>query len=157
MSRNAGSAGALRAIHLSVVVSDLERFLQFYCQGVGFRELLRLEQGQDVAPIGQFDGEVRFTSALVTRDGMVLQIIKWPKPDTIPANGTKPLNERGLTHIGIAVEGIDRATAALVAPGGSVIDATRTRFKGEHVAMVLDPDGTRIEIERVDNLPEIVA
>ncbi len=157
MSKSTGAAGVLRAIHLSVVVSDLERSLRFYREGLGFRELMRLEQGQEVAPIGQFEGEVRFISALVMRDGMVLQIITWPAPGTIAAKGTKRLNECGLTHIGIAVEDVDHAIAALVALGGSVIEATRTRLEGADVVMMLDPDGTRIEIERVDNLPDFAA
>jgi glyoxylase I family protein len=157
MSKGTGSAGVLRAIHTSVVVSDFERSLQFYCEGLGFRELFQLEQGQEVAAIGQFDGDVHFTSAIVARDGMVLQIISWPVPGIVRPSGVKPLNECGLTHIGIAVEDVDEATAALVALGGSVIEATRTRLEGADVVMMLDPDGTRIEIERVDNLPEMVA
>lgn len=153
MDNVAGTAGVLRAIHASLVVSDLERSLRYYCEGLGFSELLRMEMGQEVASIGQFQGEVRFNSALVTRDGMVLQIIHWPVPGVTHPLDVKPLNECGLTHIGIAVEDVDKALEALAKLGGTVIEGTRTRLEGADVVMTLDPDGMRIEIERVDNLP----
>jgi hypothetical protein len=108
--------------------------------------------GQEVASIGQLKGEVRFRSVLVSRDGLVLQIINWPAPGVTRPRAPKALNEAGLTQIGIAVEDVDKAIEALVRLGGSVIEGTRTQLDGADVVMTLDPDGTRIEYERVDNL-----
>ena len=155
MDNEAGTAGVMQAVHVSIVVSDLEQSLRYYCEGLGFRELMRMEMGQEVANIGQLEGEVRFNSVLVSRDGLVLQIINWPSPGVIHPPGVKPLNECGLTHIGIIVEDVDKALDALVRLGGSVIEASRTRLEGADVVMTLDPDGTRIEIERVDNPPTL--
>jgi catechol 2,3-dioxygenase-like lactoylglutathione lyase family enzyme len=153
METNSGTAGVQRAVHVSLVVSDLDRSLRYYCEGLGFEELLRMEMGQEVASVGLLEGEVRFSSVLVSRDGLVLQIIHWPSPGVTSPPGAKPLNECGLTHIGIVVDDVDRAVASLVKLGGSVIEGSRTRLEGADVVMTLDPDGTRIEIERVDNLP----
>lgn len=153
METNAGTAGVRRAVHVSLVVSDLERSLRYYCEGLGFEEVLRMEMGQEIASVGLLEGEVRFNSALVTRDSLVVQIIHWPSPGVIPAPGVKPLNQCGLTHFGIVVEDVDKAVEALVKLGGSVIEGSRTRIEGADIVMTLDPDGTRIEIERVDNLP----
>lgn len=149
-----GTAGVVRAIHVTVVVADFEKSLRYYGEGLGFQEVHRLEAGQEVAPIGQFQGEVRYQSALLSRDGIVLQIANWPVPGVTPIHGVKPLNESGLTHIGIAVEDVDKAIAALIKLGGSEIEGTRTRLEGADVVMMLDPDGTRIEIERVDAFME---
>lgn len=151
MDSNAGTAGVLRAIHVSLVVSDLERSLRYYCEGLGFRELHRMEMGQEVASIGLIEGEVRFNSVLVHRDNLILQLITWPSPGVTNPTGIKPLTESGLTHIGILVEDVDKALDALVKLGGSVIDGTRTKLEGADVVMTLDPDGTRVEIERVEN------
>jgi glyoxylase I family protein len=153
MNDNPGTAGVRRAVHVSLVVTDLERSLRYYCEGLGFREVLRMEMGQEVANVGQFDGEVRFQSVLVARDGLVLQIANFPQPGVTAQTGVKPLNEAGLTHIGIVVEDVDAALEALVELGGTVIEASRTRLEGADVVMTLDPDGTRIEIEWVNNLP----
>ena len=153
MDKNPGTAGVERAVHVSLVVSNLEKSLRYYCEGLGFQELLRMEMGQEVASIGQIEGEVRFNSVLVTRDGLVIQIINWPSPGVTSPPGVKPLNECGLTHIGIVVEDVDKAVDALVKLGGSVIEGSRTKLEGADVVMTLDPDGTRIEIERVDNVP----
>lgn len=153
MENISGSAGVRRAIHVTLVVSDLERSLRYYCEGLGFEELYRIEAGQEVAAVGLFEGEVRFNSVLVGRDGLVLQIVHFPSPGVTGSPGVKPLNECGLTHIGIVVEDVGRAVEALVKLGGSVIDGTRTRIEGADIVMTLDPDGTRIEIERVDCLP----
>lgn len=153
MTESPGTAGVQRAVHVSLVVSDLERSLRYYCEGLGFSEILRMEMGQEVANIGQFEGEVRFNSVLVSRDGMVVQIIHWPLPGVTAPPGVKPLNQAGLTHFGIVVEDVDKALAALVKLGGTVIEGTRTKLDGADVVMTLDPDGTRIEIERVDHLP----
>jgi glyoxylase I family protein len=153
MADSPGTAGVMRAVHVSLVASDLERSLRYYCEGLGFRELMRMEMGQEVASVGQFEGEVRFHSVLVSRDDLVLQIINWPLPGVTAPPGVKPLNESGLTHIGIIVEDVDKALEALVKLGGTVIEASRTRLEGADIVMTLDPDGTRIEIERVDNPP----
>lgn len=153
MENNAGTVGVRRAVHVSLAVSDLERSLRYYCEGLGFQELLRMEMGQEVANVGQFDGEVSFRSVLVTRDGLVLQIANFPSPGATAQPGIKPLNQCGLTHIGIIVEDVDNALEALVKLGGTVIEGSRTRLEGADIVMTLDPDGTRIEIERVDNLP----
>jgi len=148
-----GTAGVRRAVHVSLAVSDLERSLRYYCEGLGFRELHRIEAGQEVASVGLFQGEVRFNSVLVGRDGLVLQLAHFPVPGMTGAPGVKPLNECGLTHLGIVVDDVDKAVEALVRLGGSVIEGTRTQIEGADIVMTLDPDGTRIEIERVDNLP----
>ena len=153
MDNGGGTAGVRRAVHVSLVVSDLERSVRYYCEGLGFQELLRMEMGQEVASVGLLEGEVRFHSVLVSRDGLVLQIIHWPMPGVSCPADVKPLNECGLTHIGIVVEDVDRALEALARLGGSVIEGSRTKLEGADVVMTLDPDGTRIEIERVDNLP----
>lgn len=153
MDEYAGTAGVMRAVHVTVVASDLERSLRYYCEGLGFRELLRMEMGQEVANVGRIEGEVRYTSALIARDGLVLQIASWPSPGVTAAPGVKPLNQCGLTHIGIIVADVDKAIAELVKLGGTVIAESRTQLEGADVVMTLDPDGTRIEIERVDNLP----
>ena len=153
MGSIAGTAGVVRAIHVSLVVSDLERSLRYYSEGLGFRELSRMEMGQEVAAIGQIEGEVRFNSVLVRRDNLVLQLITWRSPGVTNPPGIKPLTESGLTHIGIIVEDIGKALDALVKLGGSVIAGTRTKLEGAEVVMTLDPDGTRVEIERVENIP----
>jgi catechol 2,3-dioxygenase-like lactoylglutathione lyase family enzyme len=155
MDSNTGSAGVLRTAHVSLVVSNLERSLRYYCEGLGFRELFRMEMGQEVATVGLIEGEVRFNSVLVGRDGLVLQIITWPSPGVTHPPGVKPLTESGLTHIGIIVEDVDKALDALVKLGGSVIPGTRTKLEGADIVMTLDPDGTRIEIERVENVPHL--
>jgi hypothetical protein len=54
---------------------------------IGLRDLFRLEKGQEVARIGQFVGDVHFTSAIVIRHGVALQIITWPAPGVLPLKG----------------------------------------------------------------------
>ena len=55
--------------HVGLCVSDLERSLRFYCDGLGFEPGARFEVGSDFGPTLEVAGDVAVTSQFVVRDG----------------------------------------------------------------------------------------
>jgi len=135
--------------HLCICVSDLERSLRFYCDGLGFTRNESFRIGTDMAPLVQIDGELELTSVYLGLSGVRLELWHFTEPHAAhPA--PRPMNTVGLTHFAIRVDDIDAAIARAEANGGRCLPSTRTRadtdgFKSE-IVYVLDPDGVRVEL-----------
>ncbi len=135
--------------HLCICVSDLERSLRFYCDGLGFVRNEGFSIGSDMAPLVQIDGELALTSVYLGLSGVRLELWHFEQP---PAErpAQRPMNSIGLTHFAIRVDDIDAAIARAEAHGGRCLRSTRTRadtdgFRSD-IVYVLDPDGVRVEL-----------
>jgi len=68
---------------------------------------------------------------------------------TAPLHHAAGAERLGLTHIAISLgseQAVDRLTAALRADGYTVVDAPRRTGDGYYESVVLDPEGTRLEL-----------
>ena len=103
--------------HLCICVSDLERSLRFYCDGLGFRRNETFRIGSEMAPLIQLDGEVALTSVYLGMSGVRLELWHFEHP---PAERPmpRPMNSIGLTHFAIRVDDIDATIARAEAHGG---------------------------------------
>lgn len=148
MPEATGSAGVIRAAHVSLVVADLERSLRFYGDGLGFREIGRFQLGSEVGPICQLEGDVRFEAVIISRDNLTIELAHWLTPGvepSIPRNA----NDTGFSQLAIVVGDIDQAMVALKDLGGTVITTTRSQLEMAEVIMTRDPDGTFIELMKL--------
>ena len=135
--------------HLCICVSDLERSLRFYCDGLGFTRNESFRIGSDMAPLIQLEGDVALSSVYLGLSGVRLELWHFEQP-AAERPAARPMNSIGLTHFALRVDDIDAAIARAEAHGGRCLPATRTRadtdgFKSE-IVYVLDPDGVRVEL-----------
>jgi len=133
-------------------VSDPERALAFYRDGLGFTEVSRLRfSDPGTHKLLGLPGAV-LEAIYLRRDGTTLELLHFPQPGTQLAAGPRPMNQVGLTHLSFLVSDLDALLAKLRALGGAVLEATRldSQGRGSNAIFVTDPDGTRIELVEGD-------
>lgn len=134
--------------HVGICVTDLDRSLRFYCEGLGF------EQGEAIpidATFGaalEVPGDLSLTSQFIRREGLAVELLFYvtPAPTGKPSEHR---NQLGLTHLSFYVDDVDATAAVLVAAGGTIIESTRTTNEGIDLLFLRDPDGTRVELMKV--------
>lgn len=134
--------------HVGICVSDLDRSMRFYCEGLGFEPAERYDLDSSQMPgldrSLEVDGPLTVTSQMIVSGGMKVELLAYPGR---PPQGT-PSTSRGrlgLTHLSFNVDHVDSAAARLVEFGGTVLDHTRSDA-GIVLLFLTDPDGTRIEL-----------
>jgi catechol 2,3-dioxygenase-like lactoylglutathione lyase family enzyme len=141
-----------RLSHHGLCVSDLSRALAFYRDGLGFREVSRL----DFADAGTqrllgLPG-AKLEAVYLRRDGTTLELLHFPRPGTELVPAPRAMNQTGLTHLSFLVDDLDATLASLAALGARVLEETRLDAggAGPRAIFVTDPDGTRIELVEGD-------
>lgn len=134
--------------HVGICVSDLDRSLRFYCDGLGFEAAERFDLDSEHVP-GlerglEVDGPVVVTSQMIVNGPMKIELLHYPGR---LARG-EPSTSRGLlglTHLSFWVDDVDSAAERLAGHGGTVVEGTRTHL-GIPIVFLTDPDGTRVEL-----------
>ena len=131
--------------HVGICVTDLERSLRFWCDGLGFTTTMIPPVGTEWADALEIGGHVEFTAHFIEKDGFTFELLhyKTPAPHGTPS-ATR--GQVGFTHLAVDVEDLDGTIEQLVALGGTVIESTRTKFGGTELCFMADPDGVRIEL-----------
>jgi catechol 2,3-dioxygenase-like lactoylglutathione lyase family enzyme len=136
--------------HLGICVSDLDRSLRFYCEGLGFETAERYELDSTSLPGLARSLEVRddvvLTSQLIERDGLRIELLKFHEPGVV-GSPSQRRNQLGLTHLCFYVDNVDSAAERMLEHGGLVLDQTRANL-GTDIVFLMDPDGVRIELMR---------
>ena len=134
--------------HAGICVSDLDRAIRFYCDGLGFQLAERYDLDSEQMPgldrSLEIDGPVTVQSQMIVSGGMKLELLAYPGR---AATGT-PSTSRGflgLTHLSFNVDKVDTAAARLVEHGGHLLEHTRSDA-GITLLFLEDPDGTRVEL-----------
>jgi lactoylglutathione lyase len=135
--------------HFGICVTDLERSMRFYCDGLGFEPFATYPIGGEYGKGLEVPGEIDLTAQFIRKGGMVIELLHFRSPgaDGEPSNRR---NRVGLTHIAFVAEDVNATVAHLVACGGTVLEHTRTVVDtpdGRNELVFLeDPDGVRVEI-----------
>jgi len=136
--------------HIGICVSDLERSLRFYCEGLGFAVAERHELDSTKLAGLERSLEVRddvvVTSQLIERDGLRVELLKFHEPGVV-GSPSQRRNQLGLTHLCFFVDDVDVAAERMLEYGGFVLDQTRSNL-GTDIVFLMDPDGVRIELMR---------
>ncbi len=135
--------------HLGICVSDLERSVRFYCDGLGFEPVASHQVGKEFAAVMELEG-VDLDSRMLSRDGMTVELLGYQAPKAFGDGDRRPMNQLGLTHLSLRVDDVDRVAAVIEDFGGTVVGPTRTTFDLSGVKLdflyCTDPDGVRIEL-----------
>ena len=138
---------AFRLTHLGICVANLERSIAFYRDGLGFREVGRLNVGDAAtAQILEVEG-AHLELVYLDRDGWRIELLHYTSPGYEGSGERRAMNALGLTHLSFSVDDLDAVAHAITIHGGRVLEETRAVFRsGNHGLFALDPDGTRIEL-----------
>ena len=128
--------------HIGHCVADLERSRRFYEKALEFtHESDLVVEGEMPAKLLRLDLPLNLTAVYLKRDGLVLELLHYPNPGTVPYR-PRAMNEPGLTHISLTVTDIPDALSRVAEYGGEVLEETNL---GQAV-FVKDPDGQLIEL-----------
>jgi lactoylglutathione lyase len=96
----------------------------------------------------EIDADVKLTSQMIVRDGLMIELLHFISPDVI-GDPIPVRNHRGFTHLSFNVDNVDETIATLVQHGGTLVESTRTVNETGEIVFVADPDGTRIELMKL--------
>jgi lactoylglutathione lyase len=141
----------VRAVtHIGLCVSDLERSLRFYTEGLGFR----LAEGYDIpsghANLAEVPPPIDVRSQMVVMGDWKLELLGWRNPEARGA-ALETRQQIGFTHLSLHVSDLAAVEARLTALGGThPIESTRSHIRmpvgSMDVLFLADPDGIRIEL-----------
>jgi len=139
-------ATAYKPSHLGLCVSDLDRSIRFYCEGLGFAVENRYHLTRQIAEV---DPPVDVTAQFIRLGALEIELLHYASPG---AFGT-PVNRRnhlGLTHLSFVVDDVEVRASELEAVGGVILQETRNDTsdpQSERILFVADPDGTCVELK----------
>jgi catechol 2,3-dioxygenase-like lactoylglutathione lyase family enzyme len=131
--------------HIGICVSDLERSLRFYCDGLGFSIGEAHAIGNEFADALEVPGQVDLTSQFIRIEGLSIELLRYRSPGA-QGHPSESRNQLGLTHLSFVVADLDASVNRLVECGGTLLGATRTKQEGIELLFVSDPDGVRVEL-----------
>jgi len=135
--------------HLGVCVSDLERSLAFYRDGLGFEEYGAHTVGPEFGRLLEIEG-VTLQSRFLRKDGVSIELLRFDEPGYSGDGQRRPINKLGLTHLSLRVTDLEAVATQIAAFGGAVLDETRTTLEMGDAKLEFvyctDPDGIRIEL-----------
>jgi len=135
--------------HFGICVSDLDRSLRFYRDGLGFEQTLSHSVGAEFGPLMEVD-EPALESRFITRDGVSIELLWFAEPGHTGDGERRPMNQLGLTHLSFRVDDVEATAARLVELGGAIVDGTRTTVAPTlDFVYCTDPDGVRIELMKL--------
>ena len=138
-------AAVLSLSHFGVCVTNLERSLRFYCDGLGFEKAEGYDVGNEFAASLEVAGDVKLRSQFIRRKDIAIELMEYASPGVI-GEPSQRRNQLGLTHLSFYCDDIDAWVARLVECGGTVIESTRAVNPGIALIFCADPDGTRVEL-----------
>ena len=136
--------------HGGVTVSDMDRALRFYRDGLGLAvEFDRILDGPYLPVVLALDFEAIRAVYLRIPGDQFIELLEYRGIERLPA-ASRPC-DYGAGHLCLYVEGIDEIVARLKdlgfrARSDDVVDITEGPNEGARSIYMLDPDGYRVEL-----------
>jgi catechol 2,3-dioxygenase-like lactoylglutathione lyase family enzyme len=138
--------------HTVLLVSDMDRSIEFYCDTLGFELINRDDdrRGEFLDRMFNIDG-VHIKLALVRAGGEIVELIEPVAPaPLVEYDGSE--NRFGICRIGWEVDEIEQLVDDLKAKGveflSEIVDMTVGHYAGGKVVFFRDPDGIVLEFQQ---------
>ena len=135
--------------HFGICVSDLERSLRFYCEGLGFEKAESHAIGSEFAQLMEFP-DVAVTSQFIRKGQTAIELLAFEEPAPFGPRERRAVNQLGLTHLSFRVRDVAATAARMVELGGAIVEPSRTTIDLGGTALEFvyctDPDGVRVEL-----------
>jgi catechol 2,3-dioxygenase-like lactoylglutathione lyase family enzyme len=138
----------LRHHHTALHVSDVERSLQFYANGLGMSVVDRWQSGAYIAELFARPGVDVFATLLTTSDhSFMLELVDAkPKLPPVDPSGAAP----GTAHLAFGVPDVESLYDRMTRLGFSALSRPVVPDAGPNaggmLVYLLDPDGNRVEL-----------
>lgn len=136
--------------HLAFNVVDMDRSLDFYCNGLGLKKIFEIIIPENIAEI--FPGSPISVMAglpgiayLQIAPGQFIELF-YPKPYTDLLSGGPNLERIGYTHLSLVVDDIYKAADRLKERGITLDTDITLGPDHTYQFWIKDPDGNRIEL-----------
>ena len=133
--------------HVCIVVSDIERSIQFYRDLLGLELLVSKEVNSPGFSNGVGINNARAKVAMFKLQGenTLIELFEYidPRSDYV---GKKPANTVPLGHIAFGVSDIDEIYKKLLSSGVEFVSSPQEVFDGVRFCYFRDPDGAFIEL-----------
>lgn len=135
--------------HIGLIVTDLDRMIDFYCEVFGFRLAARaLETGPYIETLVGLSGARIEWAKLADANGLLLELLHYHSHPEKPA--LPPVQRHGCSHMALTVADIRATLKRLEACGGNAGPLQQNPEKTVLVAYARDLEG--IVLELVQNL-----
>jgi catechol 2,3-dioxygenase-like lactoylglutathione lyase family enzyme len=138
----------LRASHVGICVSDLERSLAFYRDALGFAVESELRVAGEPSQTLLRLRDVDLRAVYLVLGGLRIELLHYASPGHRGDAEPRAMNQLGLTHLSLRVDDLDRMQEQLESRGVRVLRDSRidhAKLRARAV-FVTDPDGTLIEL-----------
>ena len=143
----------IAADHTGITVSNLERSLSFWRDGLGFEFSHAAHQRGEMAEqiTGVKGAEIKL-AVLKTPGGHKIELLEYIAPMDRKRANVQPCDV-GSAHVALLVDDLEAALDRIAASGWKAAGNPQTLMKGpnagKRVVYVRDPDGTTIELMQV--------
>lgn len=145
----------LGANHIAISVPDLDRALSFYRDLLGFKPALEFgwEKNTSLQAVAEQILAVKDTAARVVMlqtGNLLIEIFEFSAGNPKPQDPNRPVVDHGLTHLCLAVKGLDQEYQRLSAAGMKFHSEPIQIVPGVRTVYGRDPFGNVIELEEVE-------
>jgi lactoylglutathione lyase len=132
--------------HTGFVVEDLEKAIDFYCNGLGFEISARFERtGPPIQQVVGYESAHLKLVLLTLGNEHFVELIQYLSPTPIP-KATNERNAIGSTHLAFLVDDIFDTFEHLKKCGANIMNPPTTVSEGRVACYLQDPDGNWLEL-----------
>jgi catechol 2,3-dioxygenase-like lactoylglutathione lyase family enzyme len=139
--------------HTALATGQLDRMVDFYCEGLGFEVVYRSGWERGSAQLDELVGldDTAARTAMLRSGGAFLEMFEFSSPEGRPGDPDRPVCDHGYTHVCLAVSDIDSEYQRLSRSGMRFHCAPHpapepTRRGAVRSVYGRDPDGNVIEL-----------
>ena len=144
--------------HTAISTADLSRSLAFYCELLGFEEVLDFSWPEGTENMNRTHAlaETSGRVVLLKAGNSMIELFQYETPEPAPVDPRRPLCDHGITHFCLDVDDIDAEYARLVA-GGMEFHSPPVDYGTVKTTYGRDPDGNCIELQEIKSAEDPLA